>query len=67
MHIRADTFHTEKSERSIKTANRRMICMINATPHMRMPKIMINRLVKGAEKWINAIPTKNGITVNIRT
>ena len=60
-HIRAALQHTERAERSIRTLKERVRSMVYSTPYRRMPRIMIKKMVQGANDYLNYIPSENGI------
>ena len=36
--------------------------MCHSIPYKKMPKVMVIGLIKSATKWLNAFPSKNGIS-----
>ena len=60
-HIRAALQHTERAERSIRTLKERVRSMVYSTPYRRMPRIMIKKMVQGANDYLNYIPSENAI------
>ena len=58
----ANRQHTEKSERSIQTVNQRARFMVHSTPYIWIPNLVIARLVMGALKCLNALPSKTVVS-----
>ena len=60
-HRRAALQHTERAERSIRTLKERVRSMMYSTPYRRIPRIMIKKMVQGANDYLNYIPSEIGI------
>ena len=62
MTIYAKNEHVPVVERSIRTIKERCRCHCHSVPYKRHTKLMTRQLVENVVHWLNAFPSKNGIS-----
>ena len=61
-HICATGEHVPEIERSIRTVKERTRCTVHSMPYKRLPNMMMKHIVLNSVYWLNAFPSKNGIS-----
>ena len=64
-HIHAANEHCGTIERSIRTMKERCRCLCHAVPYNRYTKLMVTSLVATATYWLNAFPSKTGVSTTL--
>ena len=59
LHICAKGEHVPIIERSIRTVKERARSVFQGTPFNKLPKLMIDSLIEGVERWLNIFPSTN--------
>jgi phospholipid N-methyltransferase len=54
--------HVAKVKRSIRTVKERMRCLIQGLPFKRIPRAIMRAAIENANKRLNQLPTKNGVS-----
>ena len=62
LHICATEEHVPKIERAIRTIKERSRSFCHSLPYRALPKLMVDALAKTSVQWINAFPSKGGIS-----